>query len=127
MPTIPEWTSPVEGTEPVRARVTSEDRQLQPTTATPILQAFRCGGRSILTVSTDGTGEAFAAILRPGNAGANTAADRITLTTLILDQIPDIGSRPGKSILIRTDSAGGIHAFVDFLTRRRLSYSVGFG
>src|SRR5690606_4370666 len=28
----------------------------------------------------DGTGEAAAAILRPGNAGSNTAADHITLT-----------------------------------------------
>ena len=75
----------------------------------------------------DGTGEAAAAILRPGNAGANTAADHIALTTKILQQIPGSGTRPGKSILIRTDSAGGTHDFLDFLTRRRLSYSVGFG
>ena len=75
----------------------------------------------------DGTGEAAAAILRPGNAGANTAADHITLTTKVLQQIPGSGSRPGKSVLIRTDSAGGTHDFLDFLTRRRLSYSVGFG
>ena len=74
----------------------------------------------------DGTGEAAAAILRPGNAGSNTAADHITLTQKILQQVPGIGSRPGKSILIRTDSAGGTHDFIDFLARRRLSYSVGF-
>lgn len=73
-----------------------------------------------------GTGEAAAAILRPGNAGSNTAGDHIELTKKVLDQIPGIGARPGKSILIRTDSAGGTHDFVDFLTRRRLSYSVGF-
>ncbi|RPA62137.1 hypothetical protein EF294_08845 [Gordonia oryzae] len=30
-------------------------------------------------------------------------------------------------MLIRTDSAGGTHDFLDYLTRRRLSYSVGFG
>ncbi|MFT4087063.1 MAG: IS1380 family transposase [Gordonia sp. (in: high G+C Gram-positive bacteria)] len=74
-----------------------------------------------------GTGEAAAAILRPGNAGANTAADHIDLTARALAQIPRIGTRPGKSVLIRTDSAGGTHKFVEFLTRRRLSYSVGFG
>ncbi|GAA4681221.1 hypothetical protein GCM10023197_42150 [Gordonia humi] len=56
-----------------------------------------------------GTGEAAAAVLRPGNAGANTAADHIELTKKVLDQIPGIGSRPGRSILIRTDSAGGTH------------------
>lgn len=75
----------------------------------------------------EGTGEAAGAILRPGNAGANTAADHIELTKKILDQIPDVGSRPGRSILIRTDSAGGTHDFLAFLARRRLSYSVGFG
>jgi hypothetical protein len=30
-------------------------------------------------------------------------------------------------VLVRTDSAGGTHEFVDYLTRRRLAYSVGFG
>ena len=74
----------------------------------------------------DGTGEAAAAILRPGNAGANTATDHIALTKKILDQVPNAGSRPGRSILIRTDSAGGTHNFGDFLARRCLSYSVGF-
>lgn len=34
--------------------------------------------------------------------------------------------RPGKSVLIRTDTAGGTHDFLEFLTRRRLSYSVGW-
>jgi len=34
--------------------------------------------------------------------------------------------RPGKSVLIRTDTAGGTHDFVEFLTKRRLSYSVGW-
>ena len=44
----------------------------------------------------DNTNEALAAILRPGNAGANTAADHITVTDLALAQIPDghrLGSR----------------------------------
>ena len=39
---------------------------------------------------------------------------------------PAANPRPGKSVLIRTDTAGGTHDFVEFLTKRRLSYSVGW-
>lgn len=35
-----------------------------------------------------GTGEPVAALLRPGNAGSNTAADRITAARLALAQLP---------------------------------------
>ncbi len=41
-----------------------------------------------LTAWCDNTGEALAAMLRPGNAGSNTAADHITVTDLALAQIP---------------------------------------
>ena len=75
-----------------------------------------------------GTGEPLAIALRPGNAGANTAADHITVVSQALAQLPSVtGSRPGKSVLIRTDSAGGTHDFLDYLTHRRVAYSVGFG
>jgi hypothetical protein len=56
----------------------------------------------------------------------HTAADHISLVKLILDQLPGSNPRPGKSVLIRTDTAGGTHDFVEFLTKRRLSYSVGW-
>ncbi|WP_406133280.1 IS1380 family transposase [Streptomyces zaomyceticus] len=73
-----------------------------------------------------GTGEPVAALLRPGNAGSNTAADHITATRLALAQLPQ-RHRRGRSTLIRTDSAGGTHEFVAWLARRGrwLSYSVG--
>ena len=75
-----------------------------------------------------GTGEPLAIALRPGNAGANTAADHISVVGQALAQLPSVtGSRPGKRVLIRTDSAGGTHDFLNYLTRRRLAYSVGFG
>ena len=65
--------------------------------------------------------------MRAGNAGANTAADHITVVGQTLAQLPSVtGSRPGRSVLIRTDAAGGTHDFLDYLTRRRLAYSVGF-
>ncbi|MGX1887901.1 IS1380 family transposase, partial [Streptomyces sp. NPDC055287] len=73
-----------------------------------------------------GSGEPVAALLRPGNAGSNTATDHITTTGLALAQLPR-HLRRGRQTLIRTDSAGGTHAFLDWLSHRGrwLSYSVG--
>ncbi|MFJ9380950.1 transposase [Streptomyces sp. NPDC101455] len=73
-----------------------------------------------------GSGEPVAALLRAGNAGSNTAADHITTTGLALAQLPR-HLRRGHQTLIRTDSAGGTHAFLAWLSKpgRWLSYSVG--
>ena len=73
-----------------------------------------------------GTGEPVAALLRPGNAGSNTAADHITAARLALAQLPK-KYRRGRRTLIRCDSAGGTHQFVAWLAQRGrwLSYSVG--
>jgi Transposase DDE domain group 1 len=73
-----------------------------------------------------GSGEPVAALLRPGNAGSNTASDHITTTGLTLAQLRR-RLRRGRQTLIRTDSAGGTHAFLDWSSRpgRRLSCSVG--
>jgi hypothetical protein len=71
-----------------------------------------------------GTGEPLHLLLRPGNAGSNTATDHIAVTRKALKQLP--GHRPGRKVLIRTDAAGATHAFLDWLTTQRLSYSVGF-
>ncbi|MFC5908661.1 IS1380 family transposase [Streptacidiphilus monticola] len=73
-----------------------------------------------------GSGEPVAALLRPGNAGSNTAADHITVARQALAQLP-ARFRRGRRTLIRTDSAGGTHEFVGWLSRRGrwLSYSVG--
>ncbi len=78
---------------------------------------------------TGGTGEPLAWLLRPGNAGANIAADHITVVRACLRQLPCTaqGGRVGRKVLIRTDAAGGTHEFVEFLTKQKLSYSLGFG
>jgi hypothetical protein len=75
-----------------------------------------------------GTGEPLSVLLRPGNAGSNTAADHITVIREALQQLPDHrpGTRPGRKILIRIDSAGCTHELLDWIVARRLSYSVGF-
>lgn len=73
-----------------------------------------------------GTGEPVAALLRPGNAGSNTAADPITANRLALAQLPK-KYRRGRRTLIRCDSGGGTHEFMAWLAQRGRwrSYSVG--
>ena len=71
-----------------------------------------------------GNGEPLAIMLRAGSARSNTAADHVETTRLALAQLPRHLRRRG---LIRTDSAGGTHGFLQWLTAksRRLHYSVG--
>ncbi|MGW0701575.1 transposase [Streptomyces sp. NPDC002867] len=56
-----------------------------------------------------GSGEPVAALLRPGNAGSNTAADHVETARLALAQLPK-ALRRGRQTLIRTDCGGGTHA-----------------
>jgi hypothetical protein len=77
----------------------------------------------------DNIGEAPAGLLRPGNAGANTAADHITVIDAALAQIPD-AHRHGTPVLIRADSAGSAKAFLTHLRALRqrgiqTAFSVG--
>jgi hypothetical protein len=76
----------------------------------------------------DGSGEPLAVLLRPGNAGSNTAADHISVVRNALKQLPGHkpGNRPGRKVLIRADAAGCTHEFLDWVVSQRLSYSVGF-
>ena len=76
----------------------------------------------------EGSGEALHLMLRPGNAGSNTAADHISVTRKALAQLPGHvpGRRRGRSVLVRTDGAGATHAYLDWLSGQRLGYSVGF-
>jgi len=66
----------------------------------------------------DNTGEALAAILRPGRAGSNTAADHITVLDQALAQIPD-HMRHGTPLLVRTDTAGCTKAFLTHIRALR--------
>ncbi|MEJ7657765.1 MAG: IS1380 family transposase [Thermoleophilaceae bacterium] len=73
----------------------------------------------------DETEEAPAAILRPGNAGANTAADHIEVFDRALEQLPrEVAER--AQLVVRCDSAGATHAFTDHLHAARVGFSVGF-
>lgn len=71
-----------------------------------------------------GSGEPLAIMLRTGSAGSNTVADHIEATRLALAQLP---RHLRRKVLVRADSAGGTHGFLEWLTApsRRLHYSVG--
>ena len=72
----------------------------------------------------DNTNEALAMILRPGNAGSNTAADHLTVLDQALTQIPDRWR--SKRVLIRADGAGYSHALITALSAQGLEFSVGY-
>lgn len=75
-----------------------------------------------------GSGEPLTFLLRPGNAGSNTAADHIAVIKAALAQLPghSPGRRPGRRVLIRTDNAGCTHEVLTWMHAQRVSYSVGF-
>lgn len=53
-------------------------------------------------------------MLRPGNAGSNTASDHIEAARLALAQLP---ARLRRRVLIRADSGGGTHEFLAWLAK----------
>ena len=72
----------------------------------------------------DNTNEALAMLLRPGNAGSNTASDHLTVVEQALSQIPDRWR--SKKVLIRADGAGYSHALISALSTQGLGFSVGY-
>jgi hypothetical protein len=82
-----------------------------------------------LGVWCDNTSELLTMQLRPGNAGANTAADHIEVRTAAVVQVPRAHR---KRLLVRVDGAGASHALLDWFTAQdakrgcSVEYSVGF-
>ncbi|MGH2941439.1 MAG: IS1380 family transposase [Solirubrobacteraceae bacterium] len=72
----------------------------------------------------DETGEALAAILRPGNAGSNTAEDHFAVLALALEQLP--ADDLDREILVRADSGGATHAFTADCRDAGIRFSVGY-
>lgn len=72
----------------------------------------------------DGHGESLAGLLRPGNAGANNAADHITVFDLATAQLPQLPEALPR--LMRADSAGASHAFLDHVVAQGWQFSTGF-
>ena len=76
-----------------------------------------------LVAYLDETGEALAGVLRPGRAGSNNAADHLETLDRALAQLPV--SPDEVEMLVRTDSAGATHDFVDGCRQRQVRFSVG--
>ena len=76
-------------------------------------------------------GEALAGLLRPGNAGSNTAVDHITVLDMAIAALPaHARPRPGDPesarVVARSDSAGATHKFAAACRERGVGFSVGF-
>jgi hypothetical protein len=82
-----------------------------------------------IIVSCANTGEILTVLLRPGNAGANTAADHIAVLSGAVAQLP---AAYRKKIIFRADGAGSTKELLTWITaeaaRRGYTwhYSVGF-
>lgn len=72
----------------------------------------------------DGTGEPLAGQLRPGNAGANTAADHIGLLVDALAALPP--QAEGRRLVVRGDAGYASKSLLDFAVACGCEYSVSF-
>ena len=71
----------------------------------------------------DATGEALAGLLRPGNAGSGTAVDHVTVLDDALAQLPIDPTQ--TEVIVRADSAGWSHGFVDHCRERHVRFVIG--
>jgi Transposase DDE domain group 1 len=69
------------------------------------------------------TGEALSGLRRPGNAGANIAPDHVAVLSRAVEQLPQ--DRPHE-ILVRCDSGGATHDFLDVVGEMGFRFSVGY-
>ncbi|WP_346925594.1 IS1380 family transposase [uncultured Arthrobacter sp.] len=79
----------------------------------------------------NGTGEILTAVMRPGNAGANSAEDHIKVFTQAIEQLPDDfydeqGELIGEKVLVRTDSAGASRKFLHHLASLGVQFTVSY-
>ena len=75
------------------------------------------------------SGEALAGLLRPGNAGSNTAADHIDVLDMAMESLPPEarpGAEAGPRLLARADSAGATHDFAAACRQKGVGFSFGF-
>lgn len=82
----------------------------------------------------DATGETLAAVLRSGNAGANTVADHVTVLDQAIAQLPagitaghrvgDDPDRVERGVVVRADSAGCTEGFLAACRARNVGFYV---
>lgn len=71
----------------------------------------------------DATGEALAGLLRPGNMPAGRAEDLVAVLDLALEQLPV--DPESEAVIVRSDSAGHSHEFIDACGARHTRFIVG--
>lgn len=77
-----------------------------------------------LLVFLDATGEALAGMLRPGNAGSNTAADHVELLGQALGQLPVDAAE--VEVIARADSGSLSHGFVNACRQHNVRFTIGY-
>jgi hypothetical protein len=83
---------------------------------------------------SDATGEALAAVLRPGNAAANSVADQLAVLDAAIEQLPadiaeghhpgDDPGRVGRGVQVRADSAAGTARMARAFRARNVGFAV---
>lgn len=82
------------------------------------------------------TDEVLAGMLRPGNAGSNTAIDHVAVLADAIDQLPqrwraghdsgDPAELVAHALLVRADSAGASHWLAEECVDRNIEFSLGY-
>jgi hypothetical protein len=97
------------------------------------------GHHPLLAMNVE-TNEILSMILRPGNAGSNTAIDHVVLLNQVIAALPEAwrptpteahdevdGDRPAQRVvLVRSDSAGASHWFAEHCRDRGCAFSFGY-
>ncbi|HEY4333904.1 MAG TPA: IS1380 family transposase [Ilumatobacteraceae bacterium] len=96
----------------------------------------RTYGHHPLLAMCAATDEVLAGMLRPGNAGANTAADHISVLAAAIGQLPprwqaghhhgDPADSVEHQLLVRADSAGASHWLAEECGDRNIEFSLGY-
>ena len=113
----------VEGEDPVFLDIDASLVEIHSENKEQTAPNFKGGfGFHPLMCFSDATGEMLSGVLRPGNAGANTAADHITVLDRAIRQLPSeisnghrVGDDPElveREIVMRADSAGCTFEFL---------------
>jgi len=75
----------------------------------------------------DGSREALAGMLRPGNAAAHSAGDQIAVLDEALEQLPlKVIADPDREIVLRSDAAGSALDLCQAARDAKIGYLVGF-
>ena len=94
------------------------------------------GFHPLLAIDTERR-EILAQMVRPGNAGSNTAEDHVIVLGAAIDALPEreaTGHQPGDNpsqvqveLVLRVDAAGQTHWLAEECTDRNIGFSLGYG